>query len=264
MDRKDTLTWLNSPGQELRWAPRWPETFSAWPPEPEELRTGVQTLRPTGPCSGPDPGGWVQPAPRGGRRVRTRARVRAGPFLNKTSLTLSRARPFLPALQAGRCFPRLHGPAGPRAPGGQLGSGAAARPALRAWTQPGTPAFPGPLRPWGWTKCWFKGGSCRSPPPSALSPNGPSPRRWHSTRPLGRVLGPTQAQEGLRTCVAAAACAARTPRTSLVPPAATLPGLWMWKCLDEMLGAMAAAGGLGERPPRLQERVCPAGADGDG
>lgn len=109
-----------------------------------------------------------------------------------------------------------------------------------------------------------RGAVAGPPPPSALSPNGPSPRRWHSTRPLGRVLGPTQAQEGLRTCVAAAACAARTPRTSLVPPAATLPGLWMWKCLDEMLGAMAAAGGLGERPPRLQERVCPAGADGDG
>lgn len=107
-------------------------------------------------------------------------------------------------------------------------------------------------------------GAVAGPPPSALSANGPSPRRWHSTRPLGRVLGPTQAQEGLRTCVAAAACAARTPRTSLVPPAATLPGLWMWKCLDEMLGAMAAAGGLGEWPLRLQERVCPAGADGDG
>lgn len=105
--------------------------------------------------------------------MRTRARVRAGPFLNKTSLTLSRARPFLPALQAGRCFPRLHGPAGPRAPGGQLGSGAAARPALRAWTQPGTPAFPGPLRPWGWTKCWFKGGSCRSPPPLSSVPKRP-------------------------------------------------------------------------------------------
>lgn len=123
---------------------------------------------------------------------------------------------------------------------------------------PGTPPTP------GLDQVLVQGGQLQEPPPPALSPNGPSPRRWHSTRPLGRVLGPTQAQEGLRTCVAAAACAARTPRTSLVPPAATLPGLWMWKCLDEMLGAMAAAGGLGERPPRLQERVCPAGADGDG
>lgn len=109
-----------------------------------------------------------------------------------------------------------------------------------------------------------RGAVAGAPPPQLCPQTALRPRRWHSTRPLGRVLGPTQAQEGLRTCVAAAACAARTPRTSLVPPAATLPGLWMWKCLDEMLGAMAAAGGLGERPPRLQERVCPAGADGDG
>lgn len=106
-----------------------------------------------------------------------------------------------------------------------------------------------------------RGAVAGAPPPQLCPQMALRPRRWHSTRPLGRVLGPTQAQEGLRTCVACAAC---TPRTSLVPPAATLPGLWMWKCLDEMLGAMAAAGGLGERPPRLQERVCPAGADGDG